>query len=210
MVDDGSTDFTYNTARTFGERDLRISVYSLQANFGAANAVNVGMRMARGEYTMALAADDYLLDDAAEKFVQMLDENPTALGAYSDWIEWFETEGMKTVHRAPNFDYDQLRRRDFINFSAFVVRGPMRLDPDWNPVADWDYLLRLTKGRSPLVHISKLLAVRRIHSAQVSASLGGAGMMWKRLLLPYRYDTFLGSTRTALRYLRNTIWEISH
>lgn len=208
VVDDGSTDRSYNIARAFGELDPRIAAYSLMANFGAANAVNFGMRMAAGRYTMALAADDYLLEDAAEKFVRALDESPAAPGAYSDWINWYEADGIKDIHRAPDFSRDLLRRGDFINFSALVVRGPVWLDPDWNPVADWDYLLRLSRDRQ-LVHIREVLGVRRIHPAQVSVGLGGPGMMMKRLLLPYRYDTFPGATRTALKRLRDSVWEIS-
>ena len=209
VVDDGSTDLSYNIARAFGERDPRIWAYRLPFNYGAAMAINFAMRMTEGGYVIVLAADDYLLEDFIEKTVATLDENPTSPGVYTDYIEWHEKEGIKRVHRCPNFDRGLLARGDFVNFSAFVARKPFLFDPDWNPVADWDALLRLTIAHS-LIHIPEILAVRRIHSAQVSAGLGGPEMILKRLLLPYRYAGFMGATRAALWRLSGAVWGLVH
>ena len=205
MVDDGSTDTSYNIARAFGERDSRIWAYRLPFNCGAAVAANFAMRMVEGGYVAVLAADDYWLKDFAEKTVGALDKEPTAPGVYTDYIEWYEAEGIKQIHRCPDFDYDALTRSDFVNFSAFVARRPFLFDPDWNPVVDWDALLRLTRDR-PLVHVPEVLAVRRFHSGQVSAGLGGPRMVFKRLLLPYRYVGFGPATRAALNRLVGAAW----
>lgn len=206
VVDDGSTDNSYGLARAFGERDPRIWAYRLPFNCGAAIAINFAMRMVESGYVAVLAADDYLLEDFIEKTVAALDENPTSSGVYTDYIEWHEKEGIKKVHRCPNFDRGLLARRDFVNFSAFVARRPFLFDPDWNPVADWDALLRLTKDSPPLIHLPEILSVHRTHSAQVSAGLGGPRMVLKRLLLPYRYTGFWPATRAALNRLISATW----
>ena len=199
---------SYNIARAFGERDPRIWAHRLPLNCGAAVATNFAMRMLKGGYVAVLAADDYLLEDFAERTIAALNKNPSSPGVYTDYIEWYEAEGIKQIHRCPDFDRDALTRGDFINFSAFVARRPFLFDPDWNPVADWDALLRLTRDRS-LVHVPEVLAVRRFHSAQVSAGLGGPRMMFKRLLLPYRYTGLGPATRTALNRLMAAAWWVT-
>ena len=210
VVDDGSTDTTYNIARAFGERDPRIWAIRLEKNEGAAKAVNHALPwpVTKGKYLMVLAADDYLLEDFMEKCVTALDANPLAPGAYTNYIEWYEAEGIKKVHRCPTFDRKTLLTRDFVNFSALVFRFVALFDDSWTPVADWDAVIRMTKYR-PLVHLPEILAVRRIHSAQVSAGLGGPGMFFRRLLLPYRYAGFVPATRAALWRLNGAIWYLA-
>ena len=202
VVDDDSDDMTYNIARAFGERDPRIWAVRLPHNIGAAAAVNRGMQCASGRYYAVLAADDYWLEDFAEKTVSILDATVNVSGVYTDYIEWDEAAGIKRVHRVPVFDYDLLARGDFVNFSALVTRSPPWLDPKWNPVADWDCLLRLTKDR-PLVRLARILAVRRFHSGQVSVQSNSA-MIRKSFLL-----SFSNSPLKAIRRLCQALsWPI--
>lgn len=193
VVDDGSTDMTYALAKNMSDVDPRILVVRLPRNVGAAIAVNWGMQRISGRYTAALAADDYWLEDFAQMTVAALDAHPSVPGVYTDYIDWYEAEGIKRVRRSPHFNHDLLTRRDFVNFSTFVARDPIRLDPRWNPVADWDCLLRLTRDQ-PLIHLPWILAVRRIHGGQVSVQHNGT-MVRKSFLLAFRYSPLGGVCR---------------
>lgn len=69
VVDDGSTDNSFEIARSFAEQDSRIQVVT-KNNGGSASARNLGLQLATGDYIQFLDADD-LLDSA--KFQRQLE-----------------------------------------------------------------------------------------------------------------------------------------
>ena len=64
MVDDGSTDDSYNMLCAFAEKDPRISVYRHEKNSSLVGARYTGMQHATGEYVFFLDSDDSITDDA--------------------------------------------------------------------------------------------------------------------------------------------------
>ena len=82
IVDDGSVDSTPNLLRTFG--DL-IQIVSTE-NQGESAAVNLGMKLAKGEVVLIVSADDPLIssqlfEGVSERF--RLNEDLVAI--YHDW-----------------------------------------------------------------------------------------------------------------------------
>jgi dolichol-phosphate mannosyltransferase len=73
MVDDGSTDGSWQVIRQLCQRDPRVSGIRFRRNFGKAAALSAGFRATRGERIMTLDAD--LQDDPAEipRFLVALD-----------------------------------------------------------------------------------------------------------------------------------------
>ena len=61
VVDDASTDGTLSVANRLAEDDSRIRVVALKENGGIANARNVGMAAAQGQYLAFLDSDDLWL-----------------------------------------------------------------------------------------------------------------------------------------------------
>lgn len=74
IVDDGSTDNSYNIAKKFSENDKRIKVYK-QINSGVSVARNLGLRMAMGEWCLFLDSDDCLEIGLFEKVAQNIEED---------------------------------------------------------------------------------------------------------------------------------------
>ncbi|MDQ1639510.1 MAG: hypothetical protein QOF62_2849 [Pyrinomonadaceae bacterium] len=74
VVDDGSTDETGNTVRSFSKEDPRIK-YIRQDNQGLAAARNTGIRKASGEYFQFLDADDLLEPHKFERQVRFLEQH---------------------------------------------------------------------------------------------------------------------------------------
>lgn len=72
VVDDGSTDGTYEVARRWQEKDPRVRVFRNEQRTGKASAQNLALNFARGEYVVVLDADSSLsrtsVAEALKKF----------------------------------------------------------------------------------------------------------------------------------------------
>lgn len=67
IVNDGSTDDSFNICREFAEKDSRIKVINIE-NLGVSNARNIGLQNATGKYVQFIDSDDYVELDMLCKF----------------------------------------------------------------------------------------------------------------------------------------------
>ena len=187
VVDDGSMDLSENVARAFGERDPRIWTIRLDRNGGAAQAFNHALCRARGRYVAFLAADDFWREDFLEQCVDEL-ERTRVIAVYTDFIEWQPGKGLagiKDVH-LPDFSSKRLLVEDYVNFSALVMRNRGHasfVDSFWEPISDWDAIIRMSKLGS-FAHVRKLLGVRRVHSGQITVQRANK-MLLRSMMLPF-------------------------
>ena len=84
VVDDGSTDTTFDLLAGYGDRIEMIR----QSNLGVSAARNAGIRSARGEYIALLDSDDYWLPGKLETQHAFFRERPEALICQTEetWI----------------------------------------------------------------------------------------------------------------------------
>jgi len=66
IVDDCSTDNSYEKAKKFEKKDNRIKVIKLDKNMGYSTAKNEGIISSKGEYIVTLDADDMMIKDSLE------------------------------------------------------------------------------------------------------------------------------------------------
>ena len=78
VVDDGSTDDSYEIANRFSKKHDCIRVIS-QINQGVGAARNTGLRSAVGQYVVFADGDDWLTNDALEVFAKSFKNNPDAI-----------------------------------------------------------------------------------------------------------------------------------
>lgn len=88
MVDDGSTDDTLATARSWSSRSgIRTNIVA-QCNSGAGAARNAGIRAASGSWIAFLDSDDVYMPDALETFANAASCFPTIRWLGADFSEW--------------------------------------------------------------------------------------------------------------------------
>ncbi|GHU02627.1 hypothetical protein FACS1894147_04910 [Spirochaetia bacterium] len=75
IVDDCSTDGSYDIALRYAENDKRISVHRMEENTGAALARDKGIELAAGEYIAFLDSDDMWLPEKLEKQLAFMQKN---------------------------------------------------------------------------------------------------------------------------------------
>jgi glycosyltransferase involved in cell wall biosynthesis len=76
MIDDGSSDGSYEKLLEFAAADGRVKVYKNETNMGIAKTRNRGMALARGKYIAPMDQDDWSLPGRLGAEVAYLDAHP--------------------------------------------------------------------------------------------------------------------------------------
>ncbi len=87
VVDDGSTDFSLEIIKGYGNRIK----YIRQENQGGNVARNRGFQISKGKYIQWLDADDYLLPEKIARQVEFLEQNNFDV-VYGDWRHQYHQE----------------------------------------------------------------------------------------------------------------------
>ena len=82
LVDDGSTDGSWEVIEQLAGRDARVSGIRFRRNFGKASALSAGFEAARGELVMTLDAD---LQDDPQEIPRFLELMEAGLDVVSGW-----------------------------------------------------------------------------------------------------------------------------
>jgi glycosyltransferase involved in cell wall biosynthesis len=84
IVDDGSTDQTYEKAKVFADNDPRVKVFTQQnvGIFRLAETYNFALSVARGKYIAILEGDDVWMPEKLSLQVEALENNENAVFCY--------------------------------------------------------------------------------------------------------------------------------
>jgi glycosyltransferase involved in cell wall biosynthesis len=173
IVDDGSTDNTYQVAQTF--TDPRIK-YIRQENQGLSGARNSGIRCAEAEYLAFLDSDDILFPHKLEIQVQALDDNP-GIGLVAGGFLYIDEhskplEEQRSWVAWPNLDIDTwLFMCPFVCHSVLVRRSWVErvgmFDQNFRRCEDWDLWLRLSYAGCQMSWVENIVCGYRLHSGQM-------------------------------------------
>ena len=101
IIDDGSTDKTWQILQEYAGMDQRIVLVQNDNNLGLAKSLNKGLGMAKGEYIARMDADDISLPERLAFQVAFLDENPN-IGLVGSSVQLISTDGfLGSVWRYP-------------------------------------------------------------------------------------------------------------
>jgi len=145
VIDDGSTDNTYNF---LGEYNDKICIIH-QDNAGEQKAVNRGLERIQGDYFIIVNADDPILPECISTLVDFMEENPEILCAYPDW-RMIDSVGNIIKHmQTPYYDFKFMVRHHWCQpsvgamFRASVLKTVGYRDDRFRWVGDFDYWLRV-------------------------------------------------------------------
>ncbi|MBX9812754.1 MAG: glycosyltransferase [Burkholderiales bacterium] len=151
VIDDCSTDRTWEIVAHYAECDNRIRPYRNEMNLGIAGNRNRGVELARGKYLAWQDADDISFPQRLEKQYRFMEENPH-VGIVGAYIEIFhDDDTVIGVRKYPQDDGD-LRRCIFryspiaqpaamVRREALLLAGPYNLR--FPPAEDIDMTFRI-------------------------------------------------------------------
>jgi len=162
LVDDGSADpAVFELLEKFAAMDARIRIRRLDTNVGIADASNVALAMAVGDYVAFLDHDDLLVPTALSEIAAAIEQRPDVDVLYTDE----DKVGSTGEHYDPFFkpDWSPEYLEGFMYLGHLVVYrravvdavGGLRSSTDG--AQDWDLALRVTDTTSAVVHVPKVL-----------------------------------------------------
>ena len=77
IVDDCSTDSTYDICKLYATKDNRIRLFKNDANLGIAKSLNFALANSKGEYIIRMDADDISENNRSETMYKFLLNNPS-------------------------------------------------------------------------------------------------------------------------------------
>jgi glycosyltransferase involved in cell wall biosynthesis len=174
VVDDGSTDGTYDKLAALADTDKRIRCLRHKSRHGAQKARNTGIGAAHGKWIAFLDSDDEWLPGKLEKQV-----NTLAAHGFNPWVVvhgnaiWLDTAtGRRLPDEVPPVEGDDIYRRlltkpgplfpsMLVSFSALEKID--FLDENAQAYQEWDTSIRLARD-CRFVYLSDPLFIYHLHS----------------------------------------------
>jgi glycosyltransferase involved in cell wall biosynthesis len=153
IVDDGSTDSTWNLMKQYAKHP-KVRVLRNAKNLGAGRTRNLLTELASGEYITPCDADDLLLPGVLRKFNDYLDSHPGVGAVYGDVLELM-TDPDKIVVRPPtlygkNADDGWDLIENTVNHAGSMIRKSLMVqvggyDESVYSIDDWSLWLKLAE-----------------------------------------------------------------
>lgn len=151
VIDGASTDSTILTARQMGVSTLRIVS---EPDKGLYDAMNKGLRLARGRYVLFLnAGDRFHADTSLELYAEAARrKNADIIYADTDIVDFSGRRiGPRHLSAPGMLTFDSFSRGMLICHQAFMVRKDIapRYDTDYRFSADYDWTIRCIRASRP-------------------------------------------------------------
>ena len=180
VVDDGSTDSSYDILKKYSDRIVVLS----QKNSGLASALNLGISKMNGTWLKWFSPDDIMFSNTIEDLVTATKNTSDKIIIYSNWQ--LINENGDVLHNFSESNYNELSKFDFnirllsgqqinVNTSLIpfsLIKNKCSFRDLEEPVAiDYDFFLRAALlFDTKFYFIEKSLIRYRIHSNQLSHS----------------------------------------
>lgn len=207
LVDDGSTDASFEIAEAFSKKDSRIKSFQLKENQGAGVSRNFGIREAIGTYIAFLDADDLWTPEKLQKQLDFMIKNNCKI-CYSSYQLMNENGSLqpKIVEALPQLNFKKLLKSNYIGNLTGIYNAAV-LGKIYAPLMrkrqDWALWLSALNVENKAMGIQEPLAFYRVRKNSISQQ--------KMSLLKYNYAVYreaLGfNTPKSLFMLAVFLWE---
>lgn len=158
IIDNASTDGTYELLLNYQKKDSRIYIHRNEKNMGQVYSLNVGLNLAKGQYIARIDADDIMLPNRLEKQILFLESNPDVV-ICGTWIQYISDDDKLTykiklpysseaINAALPF-YCPFPHPSVMFRTEIIKRNNLHYDESFKIAADydlWQNMLKYGKG----------------------------------------------------------------
>jgi glycosyltransferase involved in cell wall biosynthesis len=169
IIDDASTDDTINQIKTFS--DSRIKLIKKPKNLGLIDSLNLGVKLAKGQYIARMDGDDISTPDRFQKQLEVLINN-TEIKACGCWLQRFGNHGKIIKHKEFHEEIvaELLMQCSMSLGSVMFEKNALEsysFDENKKHVEDYDFWSRIS-WICKLYNIQEVLYHYRSHDTQVT------------------------------------------
>lgn len=173
IVDDKSTDGSYEVAKAYADKDYRVKVVSNKNNKGIAGAMNTGLEMADTKYVTRMDSDDISLLHRLSSQFAFLEDNPNYGACSVNILGQKGKQIIDTILLDVDGTPDEWKFL-FINGVAnapmmyrneIIKKNKLRFN-DYKTAEDYDFILRFMQT-SRIKQLSEALYIYRIHHESI-------------------------------------------
>lgn len=194
IIDDASTDETFNKLLEFKKKDKRIILVKNKKNEGVTKSLNKAIKETRGKYTIRMDADDWSYPNRFKFQVELMENNPDVVVSGS-YVEICNSKLKMKNLRQYHLDDETIRKHIF-RYSPFahpatIWKTEVLKKNLYNEViiVSQDYELYFRVGKiGKFMNLDKPLLKLRMHNNSVSASK--SGLQWNTTVL-IRFNAIL-------------------
>ncbi len=217
IVDDASTDRTWELAKARAAEDARIRVYQNDTNLGVAATTNRGIERASAPLIGRMDADDISVPDRFEKQMRTFAANPhyAVLGTYASHTnEDEQVLSLSATGPASEQEYNELRARGeptmvFGGTALFrkdLFESVGGFDESLRRAVDFELFDRMSDF-GPIVAVPEPLLLYRLHEGSLVRSSFFQGRQIHRFVDARRHAIHSGGK--PMSYERYVEWEAS-
>lgn len=172
IVDDGSTGITSSIVSEFD--DPRIRYLKLNTNTGAANALNKGFKISRGQYLSWISDDDLYELTAIEKMADSLMNNRRIDFVYANY---YKVDKENNVIQTVNVEEPiNLRERNCIGpcvmYKSDVYETVGDFRSEFWLAEEYEYWIKIYRNRFKMVPLNEFLFRYRVHQEGKTGKFG--------------------------------------
>jgi teichuronic acid biosynthesis glycosyltransferase TuaG len=209
IIDDNSSDLGFSIAIAYAKKDSRVKIKKLDKNIGAAEARNIGLKLARGKYISFLDSDDIWLKNKLAIQVEYMEKEqiPISFTSY-ELIDCQDNLLHKKILSVKSLDLNQYLKNTRIGFSTSMINkeivGNFKL-MDIRTRQDGQLWISLLKKGYVAYGINDILVQYRVHPQSISANKIKATVQIWKLYFKIEKLGFLPSCYYFINYLYNAI-----
>ncbi|MEI7451808.1 MAG: glycosyltransferase family 2 protein [Candidatus Falkowbacteria bacterium] len=135
IIDDCSTDKTWEIIQEYAQKDSRIKAFHNEKNLGIAGNRNKLKKIAQGEYVIWQDADDVSVNTRIKRQVAYMDNN-SEVGMCGGFLQFFNSKGNLHIRRYKENDEDL--RKNIFRFSPVAQPGAIIRKSVLDEIGDYD------------------------------------------------------------------------
>ena len=178
IIDDCSTDKTWEIIQKYTDKDKRIIAMRNEKNLKIARTLNKGLDLVRGKYIARMDSDDWSYHDRLQKQFDFMEANPE-IGVSGGTMEVCNENLIKKSYRKYNLTDSKIRKKIFryspfchplVMFNAEILKKHKLYYCQFLPVAqDYDLYFRIGKV-SKFGNLKDILLKYRVVDTSISIS----------------------------------------
>lgn len=123
VVDNKSTDTTWEILKEWQKKDSRIHIYQNERNIGPVLNWKRGFELAQGDYVKILWSDDWMADDFVEKAIHVMDADTAFV------MSWYHIVGEKGILASSSYTKTYYTRDEYLRNMLYITRVEFPVSP---------------------------------------------------------------------------------